>query len=75
MHKPLVNARTTSQSAPAGPNSTWSGFKEIAPNRIIDHIFVAGALQVNSLTVLDPKTDKGRFASDHLPVQVIVTLK
>ncbi len=70
--KPLIDARLVSDSPVAGPKSTWCGFKEIAPNRIIDHIFVAGPVDVESLTVLNPKTDKDRFASDHLPVQVVV---
>ena len=73
--KPLVDARSISKTPPAGPNSTWSGFKKIATDRIIDHIFVAGNLQIDSLTVLDPKTEQGRFASDHLPVQVVAVIK
>ncbi len=72
--KSLFDVRAISKTPAAGPNSTWSGFKEIAENRIIDHVFVAGPLEVESVTVLNPQTDKGRFASDHLPVQVVVSL-
>jgi endonuclease/exonuclease/phosphatase family metal-dependent hydrolase len=73
--KPLVDVRALSKSPPAGPNSTWCGFKKIAPDRIIDHVFVAGRVNVESVTVLNPKTDKDGFASDHLPVQVLVSLE
>ena len=68
----IADARQTSQSKPTGPNSTWNGFREIVPDRIIDHIFVR-AVTVAKLAVLDPRTDAGRFASDHLPVQVTVS--
>lgn len=70
---PLRDARSISQSAPAGPDSTWSGFSRIVPGRIIDHIFVAGA-EVRSIEILNPQTDQGRFASDHLPVQAVIAL-
>lgn len=72
---PLADVRTVSKTPAAGPNSTWCGFKQIAPNRIIDHVFVAGSIDVESVTVLNPKTEQDRFASDHLPVQVVVSLK
>ncbi|WP_182868202.1 endonuclease/exonuclease/phosphatase family protein [Rhodopirellula sp. JC639] len=69
----LADARNVSESEPTGPNSTWNGFKAIAPDRIIDHIFVR-SIDVQQLAVHDPKTDRGRFASDHLPVQIVVSL-
>ncbi|MEM8666003.1 MAG: endonuclease/exonuclease/phosphatase family protein [Planctomycetota bacterium] len=71
---PLKDARTVSLKKPGGPNSTWCGFKEIAPDRIIDHIFVMGALTVRQVDVLDPRTSTGRFASDHLPVAATIEL-
>ncbi|QEG00870.1 Endonuclease/Exonuclease/phosphatase family protein [Stieleria maiorica] len=70
----LTDARNASESDPTGPNSTWNGFKKIQPDRIIDHIFVRAA-DVRQLAVHDPKTDRGRFASDHLPVQIVVSLE
>jgi endonuclease/exonuclease/phosphatase family metal-dependent hydrolase len=72
--KPLLDARQMSMQPAGGPNSTWCGFKKIAPNRIIDHVFVGGPIEVESLTVLNPKTDKDRFGSDHLPVQIVATI-
>lgn len=72
---PLRDARRVTKSPPSGPESTWCGFRKIAPGRIIDHIFVAGDVEVESLTVLNPKTEKGRFASDHLPVQAVVAIR
>ncbi|MCO8122441.1 endonuclease/exonuclease/phosphatase family protein [Stieleria sp. TO1_6] len=66
------DARKVSQTPPSGPTSTWNGFRAIAPDRIIDHIFVRN-VDVLKLATLDPKTDQGRFASDHLPVQITIT--
>ena len=67
------DARLTSESKPTGPSSTWNGFREIVPDRIIDHIFVR-SIGVLKLATDDPRTANGRFASDHLPVQVVVQL-
>ncbi len=67
----LTDARDATIEKPAGPSSTWNGFKEIIPNRIIDHVFIRN-IKVERLDVTDPKTDQGRFASDHLPVEVVV---
>ena len=63
------DAREASRTEPTGPTSTWNGFHEIAPDRIIDHVFVR-SVDVARLATLNPKTDEGRFASDHLPVQI-----
>ena len=70
----LADARTQSKTAPNGPSSTWNGFREIIPDRIIDHIFVRG-LVIGSIAVDDPKTSTGRFASDHLPVRCTISLE
>ncbi|QDV41635.1 Endonuclease/Exonuclease/phosphatase family protein [Stieleria neptunia] len=69
----LTDARKASKSKPTGPTSTWNGFSKIAPDRIIDHVFVR-SVDVLRVAVDDPKTDRGRFASDHLPVQVVVSV-
>lgn len=69
----FTDARKASQTKPTGPTSTWNGFREIAPDRIIDHVFVR-SVDVLQLSTLNPKTDEGRFASDHLPVQVLIKL-
>ena len=70
----LQDARSASQSPPAGPQSTWCGFSQLAEGRIIDHIFVRGPLTVRSLQVDDPRTDEDRFASDHLPVRAVIQI-
>ena len=72
---PLVDARTVTKTPATGPTSTWNGFREIEPDRIIDHLFVRGPLEVAALETLNPKTKSGRFASDHLPVRVFVRLQ
>ena len=52
---------------PEGPNSTWNGFKEIAPDQRIDFIFSSSSIKVQHLRILTDQRD-GRFPSDHLPV-------
>jgi endonuclease/exonuclease/phosphatase family metal-dependent hydrolase len=52
---------------PEGPNSTWNGFKEIAPDQRIDFIFTSSSIKVQHLRILTDQRD-GRFPSDHLPV-------
>lgn len=71
----LVDARSASQTEPTGPNSTWNGFQAIEAGRVIDHIFVHGGLDVLELATLDPKTAASRFASDHLPVRVLIAFR
>lgn len=68
---PLVDAKTMSKLADNGPDSTWNGFKEIQPGQRIDHVLMQSeTLQVLNYQTLDPKTEAGRFASDHLPILV-----
>ncbi|MGB7343361.1 MAG: endonuclease/exonuclease/phosphatase family protein [Pirellulaceae bacterium] len=69
---PLLDARKQSTSKATGPLSTWNGFKAIVPDRIIDHVFIDGNIDILTYEVLDPKTDAGRFASDHLPIRVTI---
>ncbi len=68
--EPLVDTRTTTATEPVGPNSTWNGFREIADGRRIDHVLFAGKIEVTKYETLNPKTEAGRFASDHLPIMV-----
>ena len=68
------DARDVTTTEATGPGSTWNGFKEIADGRIIDHVFVRGPVTVQSHETLDPRTAKGRFASDHLPVRCQISL-
>lgn len=64
----LILARAVAASKDSGPDSTWTGFKQIEPGRRIDHILVTKPIEVQGFTTLDPRTPSGRFASDHLPV-------
>jgi len=70
--KLLTDARLLGKEKAVGPSSTWNGFRSIAHGRILDHIFVRGQIEIEQLSTLDPKTSAGRYASDHLPVQVIM---
>ena len=69
----LQDARLLSKGKVVGPESTWNGFRAVVSDRIIDHIFIRGAVSIEQLSTLDPKTSAGRYASDHLPVQVEVS--
>ena len=63
------DARTVCLAKPRGPNSTWNGFRAIAPGRRIDFVFVTDAVKVLSHHSLDNRYGD-RFPSDHLPVLV-----
>lgn len=65
----FLDARRSSRVADTGPNSTWNGFREIAEGRRIDYLLFHGDLVVEKFETLNPKTDQGRFASDHMPVR------
>jgi endonuclease/exonuclease/phosphatase family metal-dependent hydrolase len=53
----------------AGPDSTWNGFKEIAPGQRIDFIFFQDQ-KPQRHEVIDARIGE-RFLSDHLPVLVV----
>ena len=63
----LVDAYHVAERGHDGPQSTWNGFQEIAPNRRIDFILVSKPTAVRHHRILPARRD-GRFASDHLPV-------
>jgi len=67
----LVDTLATSATKPQGPTGTWNAFKAIDPQTRIDYVFVRPDVpKVISHLTADPRTDQGRFASDHLPVIV-----
>jgi len=69
----LVDSITRSEAKPQGPTGTWNGFKQIDPQTRIDYLLVRPDVpKVISHLTADPKTADGRFASDHLPVVVVV---
>jgi endonuclease/exonuclease/phosphatase family metal-dependent hydrolase len=65
----LFDAIKRSRSDAEGPNSTWNGFKQIAPGHRIDFVFVSGDWRVLKHRTVDKRLE-GRFASDHLAVLV-----
>jgi endonuclease/exonuclease/phosphatase family metal-dependent hydrolase len=67
----LLDAMLSTRNPHHGPTTTWNGFKTLAPNRKIDHIFFRGPLTIEQHAILDDHWD-GRFPSDHLPVMVEV---
>lgn len=71
----LTDARLAGKDKFVGPESTWNGFRGLAAGRIIDHIFVRGPIMIEQFSILDPKTSQGRYASDHLPIRMIVARK
>lgn len=62
----LVDARTVA-SGTAGPETTFTDFTALKPDREVDHVFLTPAFEVNSYTV-DATRVRGQFPSDHLPV-------
>jgi endonuclease/exonuclease/phosphatase family metal-dependent hydrolase len=75
-HKDLIFRDSFLHSAarPTGPESTFNGFKEIAPHVRIDFIFVTPTIDVLKIKTLDDQKN-GRFPSDHLPVVADVRIK
>jgi endonuclease/exonuclease/phosphatase family metal-dependent hydrolase len=69
----LVDSRSRLESY-SGPDSTWSGFKKVVPERRIDFVFVDKSMKVLS-HLTDPSQVKGRFPSDHLPVIIGISLQ
>lgn len=63
----LLDARYLSRNGHFGGTSTFSGFKELEPNRKIDYVFVKDGVDVYEHGVLSDRWD-GLWASDHLPV-------
>ncbi|OGH60389.1 MAG: hypothetical protein A3G34_10130 [Candidatus Lindowbacteria bacterium RIFCSPLOWO2_12_FULL_62_27] len=70
----LKDARDISKMPPTGPPGTFNGFKKTAaPKRAIDFIFVTGAIDVLSHTVI-ADSQNGRYPSDHFPVTAQVLI-
>jgi endonuclease/exonuclease/phosphatase family metal-dependent hydrolase len=65
----FVDSFSMSESKPTGATGTWNAFRKIADGQRIDFVLL-GQPQTKVLAheTLDPKTETGRFASDHLPV-------
>lgn len=63
----LIDARYISRNGHFGGTSTFSGFKELEPNRKIDYVFVKEGTKVSEHGVLSDSWN-GLWASDHLPV-------
>jgi endonuclease/exonuclease/phosphatase family metal-dependent hydrolase len=51
----------------AGPETTFTDFNTLQPDREVDHVFLSSEFDVASYTVNSTKA-AGRFPSDHLPV-------
>ena len=67
----LYDSRLISSTQPAGPNSTWNGFRSVQPGRRIDFVFTDNRFEILSHGVL-VQNENGRFTSDHMPVVVRV---
>ncbi len=71
----LLDARDHAETPDRGPTGTWNGFLQIAADNRIDHVLFTGAqIKILDYQTLDPRTEKGRFASDHLPIAVKIEL-
>ncbi|MFG6468370.1 endonuclease/exonuclease/phosphatase family protein [Roseateles sp. BYS87W] len=72
----LLNARDTTRTPPYGPEGTFQAFRIDAPlpaQERIDHIFHTPGIEVLQWGALTDSL-RGRWPSDHLPVEVRVTL-
>jgi endonuclease/exonuclease/phosphatase family metal-dependent hydrolase len=63
----LIDARYISRNGHFGGTSTFSGFKELEPDRKIDYVFVKEGTEVSEHGVLSDSWN-GLWASDHLPI-------
>ncbi|GAA5506683.1 endonuclease/exonuclease/phosphatase family protein [Novipirellula caenicola] len=69
----FLDASKLSKSEPTGPRGTFNGFKAIRADFKIDFILLSDRrIDVVNHQTLDPKTENGRFASDHLPIMINV---
>jgi endonuclease/exonuclease/phosphatase family metal-dependent hydrolase len=55
------------------PIGSWNAFRKTEAARI-DYIFTAGPIKILSAAILDPRTEQGRFGSDHHPVEAVLEL-
>ena len=71
----LSDTRLMSQTSPAGPEGTFSGFvvRDDLPGRRIDYVFVSAPFEVLTYEAVVDISD-GRYVSDHLPVHVTLRL-
>jgi endonuclease/exonuclease/phosphatase family metal-dependent hydrolase len=70
----LRDAREMSQTPPFGPAATFNGFRNPDPKGpAIDHFLLGEGIEVNRYMVMSQLID-GRWASDHFPVLIDVTL-
>lgn len=63
----LIDAKYSSRNGHFGGTSTFSGFKELEPDRKIDYVFVKEGTEVYEHGVLSDRWS-ALWASDHLPV-------
>jgi endonuclease/exonuclease/phosphatase family metal-dependent hydrolase len=64
---PLVYAQKLAKDPKRGATSTFNGFQEGSPDKIIDFIFVSPGIRVEHYRYL-PIRKQGVFVSDHWPV-------
>jgi endonuclease/exonuclease/phosphatase family metal-dependent hydrolase len=69
----LKDTRHASENGHFGGTSSFNGFNELVPGRLIDHIFVKAGIRVLENGVLSDRWD-GFWASDHLPVLAVIVL-
>lgn len=74
MTEKLIDARASCMDQTEGPEHTYTGFKvgHEVPKRI-DYIFINESFKVTKFLV-DDRSIKGRYPSDHLPVVVCLEL-
>jgi len=75
MKATMLDARTISLTPAYGPLATFNDFKfGLAPNRLIDYIFLGPNIRVHKYAVLTD-SDGQRYPSDHFPVLAQIELE
>lgn len=75
MRAVLRDARSASQAPAYGPMASFNDFKfGLAPDKLIDYIFVGARIRVLKYAVLTD-SDGQRYPSDHFPVLARIELK
>ena len=69
---PLRDTMAAADAPHHGPETSFTDFSDLIPDRLIDHVLVTEGTEVRRHGVLADLDERGRFPSDHLPVLAIV---
>lgn len=70
----LTDAHRISKHPHHGPSTSMTDFKDLVPEKKIDHVFVSNGVEVVNHGTCSDTYEEGCYPSDHLPVVVDVSL-